>query len=338
MWRFAVLIYAAMASAGLADIGKHDIDSLTTAIRGYENEQASLAESLAKARVAEQTQTLVFQAQRDEIARLTTILAMMSRQGDAAPLAHPGGPIAASRAEMLLVGLRPELERRATSLRSSLATLMQARSAVKTAETAMQDAASKAETARSDLTAAMAARTDIPTRFLSDPAQMAGLLAATTTLAEFSDGLGAAPGPAATEMAELKGRLPWPVGEQVARTAKEGALILNVAPQTLVTAPMAATIRYAGPLLDLGQVIVLEPEAGTHLILARMDKVYGTPGEIVEAGAPLGLTGVSKPKDAHSVERGEVSGAPAPETLYIGLRVKQTPMDPADWFAGAKDG
>jgi septal ring factor EnvC (AmiA/AmiB activator) len=38
-------------------------------------------------------------------------------------------------------------------------------------------------------------------------------------------------------------------------------VVLATHPNALVTTPWPASVRYAGPLLDYGNVIILEPEA-----------------------------------------------------------------------------
>ena len=63
------------------------------------------------------------------------------------------------------------------------------------------------------------------------------------------------------------------------------------APRALVTAPWPATIRYRGPLLDYGNVMILELGSGYLLILAGLETVYGEVGDVVPAGAALGLMG-----------------------------------------------
>lgn len=331
------LMFWALAATG--DVAGDEIAILVAAVRAQEARRIELAEALDQARAKEQTQALVIEARRDEISELTAFLTMVERHGGSPGASHPAGPVAAARAKMLMADMRPRLTTRAATVGKSLTALTEARLDRQRAQDALDRTIAAEQTAKADLTKAMAARTDMPLRFLSDPAQMAGLLAATATLAAFSDGLGAAPGPADTELLPLKGRLPLPVSGQVVNSAETDlGLTLDVPAGALVTAPMAATIRYAGPLLDLGQVIVLEPEAGIHLILAHMGTTYGVAGEIVAGGAPLGLTRRSKPKDAHGTERAEVSGTPGRETLYIRLRVNQTPVDPADWFAETKDG
>ena len=41
------------------------------------------------------------------------------------------------------------------------------------------------------------------------------------------------------------------------------------------------TIRYRGPLLDLGNVVILEPQPDTLFILSGLAEVYGTAGQVI---------------------------------------------------------
>jgi septal ring factor EnvC (AmiA/AmiB activator) len=48
-------------------------------------------------------------------------------------------------------------------------------------------------------------------------------------------------------------------------------------------------VRYAGPLLDYGNVIILEPEADYLLIMAGFATLFVQAGELLQGDAPLGL-------------------------------------------------
>jgi septal ring factor EnvC (AmiA/AmiB activator) len=47
-----------------------------------------------------------------------------------------------------------------------------------------------------------------------------------------------------------------------------------------VTTPWPASVRYAGPLLDYGNVIILEPEADYLLIVAGLATLFVQAGEL----------------------------------------------------------
>ena len=105
-----------------------------------------------------------------------------------------------------------------------------------------------------------------------------------------------------------------------------------------MTAPWPATIRYIGPLLDYGNVIILEPDAGTLMVLAGLEEVYGELGQVLPAGTPLGLMGGVEPdKDRFLLNAMNGSGSEQTETLYMELRLGTEPVDPAEWFAETKE-
>ena len=105
-------------------------------------------------------------------------------------------------------------------------------------------------------------------------------------------------------------------------------LVVATRPRALVTAPAAATVRYAGELLDYGNVIILEPRAGTLLVIAGLDVVYVDTGTVVPGGSPLGLMpGADAEIGAILPQTGDGGGNDNTETLYIEVR-RTTPRRP----------
>jgi septal ring factor EnvC (AmiA/AmiB activator) len=206
--------------------------------------------------------------------------------------------------------------------------------------------------ARTDLSKAVAERTDLPRKFTEDPIRTALLIASTETLSAFASGLTdigdderAIDLPA---VRDRKGDIPLPVLGRVLRGFKEAdaagitrpGMVLATRPRAIVTSPTAATIRYRGPLLNLGNVMILEPEPGILFVFAGLDVVYGASGDILPAGAPVGLMGGRDP-DLGAVlsvaDASEDSGSGRSETLYVEVRQDNVPEDPAAWFRGMKD-
>jgi murein hydrolase activator len=184
----------------------------------------------------------------------------------------------------------------------------------------------------------MSDRKKLPKRFIDDQAALETLLKSAATLDGFAKAL--APDAAAPAGFELqKGRLPWPVlgravlqpKEPDAKGVKKPGLTLGTRALALVTSPWAATVRYVGPLLDYGNVMILEPGDGYLIVLAGMDSVYVETGDVVGAGAPLGLMGGAKGQDADLLTQ-QGGGAEVTETLYLELRQGARPIDPTDWF------
>ena len=79
-----------------------------------------------------------------------------------------------------------------------------------------------------------------------------------------------------------------PASRDGAGVVRPGWLVAT-APRALVTAPRAGTVRYAGPLLDYGNVIILEPENDYLLVLTGLGTLFAERGEVVGTGAALGL-------------------------------------------------
>jgi septal ring factor EnvC (AmiA/AmiB activator) len=100
-----------------------------------------------------------------------------------------------------------------------------------------------------------------------------------------------------------------------------------------VSAPWDATVRYAGPLIDYGQVIVLEPGAGYLVVIAGLAHIDRTAGEAVVAGEKLGDLGGPLPtSDEFLLDQTAAGGQIRRETLYLEIRRSGQPLDPADWF------
>ncbi|PJN95683.1 hypothetical protein CNY89_07040 [Amaricoccus sp. HAR-UPW-R2A-40] len=110
---------------------------------------------------------------------------------------------------------------------------------------------------------------------------------------------------------------------------------IGAAPLALVTAPAGGRVRYAGPFLEYGYVVVLEPRADVLIVLAGLSTLAVRTGGTVEAGALLGLLG-GRPLDAQEfLMTAEPGNEETPaETLYIELRHGRGPVDPAPWFQG----
>ena len=124
-----------------------------------------------------------------------------------------------------------------------------------------------------------------------------------------------------------------PRGEADAAGVRRPGLSLATQPRALVTAPWPATIRFRGPLLDYGNVMILEPGDGYLLVLGGMETLYGEVGEVVAAGAPLGLMGGPATVSAEFVTLApDGSGGRDTETLYMELRQGALPVDPMPWF------
>lgn len=340
---------AAIEALKTAEGGKDRIAALTATIRGYEEGLASLRAALRGAVVREAELAAGFEARREEIGELLGVMSTMERAPAPLLLLHPSGPLGTARSEMILSAVAPALQAEAESLKGQLREMQNIRSLQEETAAMLQKGLVAVQEARTALAQAIQDRTDLPKRYLDDPEELKTLLDNTATLDAFATGLAQLEtdiGAPLSDFTTAKGALPLPVFGRLLRKAGEAdaagivrpGLLVATRPAALVTTPWAATIRYRGPLLDYGNVMILEPATGYLLVLAGLGTVYGETGDVLAAGAPVGLMGGEEGAVA-SLEPGakEGSGVDSTETLYIELRQNGATVDPGPWFAETKD-
>lgn len=345
--RAAADLQTAIAAMQEADRARDRVAALTQTIRAYEQGLEALREGLRQAAIREAALQLQFEAKRDRVARLLGVLAALPAQGGPLLLIHPTGPLGSARSGMMLAEVTPALQAEAAALRTELTEMQDLRLLQSGAARTLQDGLAAAQAARTALSQAMADRTDLPRRFTDDPEALKSLLRAADTLDAFAAGLVPVPGAdTIRDFAAARGELPLPVlgrllrapGEADAAGIRRPGVILATRPGALVTAPWPGTIRYLGPLLDYGNVIVLEPDEGYLLVLAGLGTVYGAVGEVVGAGAALGLMGGATAGAADfPLSRQDGTGAGGTESLYMEIRQGGEAVDPTAWFAGLQE-
>ncbi|MEM9636038.1 MAG: peptidase M23 [Pseudomonadota bacterium] len=346
-----VMLQEASAQLEAAETARDRVRALTETIQAYEEGLGALRSGLRQAAVREAQLTAQLQARDEEIAALLAVLQRIGAQQSPVAFLHPGGPTGTARSGMLLAEMTPALNARASDLRRDLEDLQILRAMQTDAAGELSDGLNAVQAARTALNQAIAERTELPMRFTQDPVREAILLASAETLEAFARGLARVAvdetQDAPASLAGDKGDLPLPVqgivlhgaGEADAAGIARPGVILATRPEAIVTSPVAATIRYTGPLLDLGQVVILEPQAEVLFVLAGLDVVYGTAGEVIDAGAPLGLMGDAAAENRRQLSTdGDDTGAERSETLYIEVRYQNAPEDPSLWFRTDKDG
>ncbi|TMM53025.1 peptidase M23 [Sulfitobacter sabulilitoris] len=341
----------ASARLDAAESARDRVRALTETIQAFETGLGALRTGLRQATIREAQLSAKLAARDGEIAQLLAVLQSVGNAASPVALLHPGGPVGTARAGMLLAELTPALNTRATALRRDLQDVQALRDLQVDAAERLRDGLREVQQARAALNQAMANRTDLPSRFTADPVRTAILIASTETLDGFASGLSQIapddPGAPDLSITARKGALPLPAqglilrraGEADAAGVKRPGLILATRPRAIVTTPTAATIRYTGPLLDLGNVVILEPQTDTLFVLAGLDVVYGTAGDVIAEGAPLGLMGAAAAENEAGLSTdGDDAGTDRSESLYIEVRQDNVPQDPAEWFRTDKDG
>jgi murein hydrolase activator len=327
------------------------VRALTEIVRSYEAGLEAMRAGLRRAATREAQVSRQLEAREDEIADLLGVLQTIETAPPPVLLLHPSGPIGSARSGMMLSEVTPALHVKVQNLRNDLEEVQTLRLLQKDAAGKLQDGLAGAQSARAELSQAVADRTDLPQRYVEDPVRVAILISSVETLDGFASGLAEVAQvdiPAAqVDLTGLKGMVRLPVrglilhhaGEADAAGIKREGIIIATRPRALVTAPTASTIRYRGPLLDLGNVMILEPEPGVLFVLSGLEDVFGEAGQVIPAGAPIGLMGGSAPESGAILSiSGDATGGGRSETLYIEVREGGSPVDPESWFQTDKDG
>jgi len=333
-----------------AEGARDRVAALTQTVQAYEEGLVALRDGLRRAAIREQAVRLELEAKREEIARLVGVLSTMQRAPETLLLLHPSGPVGTARSGMLLTEVTPALQAEADKLAAQLEEVAVLRQVQEGAKARLSDGLAGVQEARTALSQAVSERTDLPPRFAADPDKLRQLLQSTDTLEGFAAGLSgletSAPMAPPAMFDAQRGKLPLPVqgvvlrgmGEADAGGVRRPGWLIAAPPLALVTTPAAATVRYAGPLLDYGNVIILEPSGDTLLVLSGLAQVYAGEGEVLPTGAPVGLMGGADPNASAFVNHiAQGGGAERPETLYMELRRDNAPVDPAEWFSVRKE-
>ncbi|MFV0382777.1 murein hydrolase activator EnvC family protein [Paracoccus sp. (in: a-proteobacteria)] len=324
------------------------VASLTQMIRAYEKGLSALRDGLRRAGIREQQIRAEFDARRDKLGRVVGVMTAMQRSPETMLLLHPSGPEASARAGMILSSVAPGLQAEAQIMQSRLAEIATVRALQLSAANTLAQGLAQVQEARQLLASAVTDRSSMPVRFGQDPAELTALVNSADTLDAFAEGIVGMEKDIGAPMSDFEGAqgsLPLPVfgtvlrayGEADAAGVRRPGLVIATGPAALVTTPTAATIRYRGPLLDYGNVMIIEPARGYLLIFAGLAQVFGEVGDVLAPGEPIGLMGGAEPPaqefGAEFVANAAVGGgAGQTETLYVELRKGKETLDPAEWF------
>ncbi|SMO76108.1 murein hydrolase activator EnvC family protein [Paracoccus laeviglucosivorans] len=339
-----------MATGQLDDaLTKDDqVRSLTEMIRAYEQGLSALRDGLRRAGIREQEIRADFDARRDKLGRVLGVMTSMQRSPETMLLLHPSGPEASARAGMVLSSVAPGLQAEAVEMQKSLEEIRTVRTIQLNAANTLAQGLGQVQEARRLLASAVTDRSNLPTRFGEDPEELRQLVQSADTLDSFASGISSMETDVGAPMADFEGAqgsLPLPAlgtvlrryGEPDAAGVSRPGWVIATGPAALVTTPWPATIRYRGPLLDYGNVMIIEPARGYLMIFAGLSQVFGETGDVLAAGEPLGLMGGTEaPAQEFGAEfvADAAAGVSAgqTETLYVELRKGKETLDPAEWF------
>ena len=336
-----------LATANLtkAKKAKKRIKSLSQAIQSYEETLAILRISVRDLTLQQSQVQSVLDQNENEIMQLLGVLATVQKAPIAGQMLHPNGPLATARSGMIISDIVPILQENVDQLRDQVMVLKQLSETQHKAKGSLQKGLLELQNAHSNLGRAIVNREELPKRFIADPEKMEILVKASKDLETFAASVQSIalnePSVSLPSVRDRKGNLNLPVRGKVLRKfneadaagIKRSGIILATDPKAIVISPTAATIRYLGPLLDYGNVAILEPQNGLLFVFAGMDTLYGEIGQVIPALSPVGLM----PSQSNEVDKifktkANIYSGKLSETLYVEVRLGSETENPLDWF------
>ena len=328
---------------------KDRVAALTKTIQAFELGSASIRQGLRQIAIKKAQIGAKLNQRRLETNRVLGVLHSITKAPDFQYLIHPEGALEASRAGMLIAEILPSLEKSIAPLKDNLKQLETLNQLQLETQAALSAGLLDLQQARAALAQSIAKRTDLPKRFIEDPAKTALLVAAVKNMEDFLTGIELIASPENVEslpdITHRKGSLSMPVIGRVLREFNEAdaagierpGIVIAAAPGAIVISPTAATVRYRGKLLDYGLVSILEPQSGILFVIAGMETVFGDIGDVLPAGSPVGLLPGSERSGITTSPTTSNTASDWSETLYIEVRKDETPQDPLDWFQLVKE-
>ncbi len=318
-------------------------NALALAVKAHEAALLALRSGLRRLAETDRELSAALKADHDRVLAVVAALQSLARAPRSAVLLHPDGALAAARSASVFSELTPRLHeaiqvtaRRIDTLRGLRVRQEIARAEARGALASLQALRAESGRSRGEARSRVAAAEDLRV-------QAAEAAARAQDLDDLAETLRASFGERGTAPFETRrGRLVPPVAGRISGTfggvdpwGRTGQGVSITAPSYAeVRSPTAATVRYAGPLIDYGEVVILEPEAGWLIVLAGLAETHRRVGEAVVAGDPLGDLGGPLPSSEEFLL--EASGAvPKIDSsdLYVEIRRDGVAIDPAPWFA-----
>ena len=334
-----------------ANTGRQQLAALGKAVTAHEAALSAYRDGLRALATRESRIRAAIDADRIRLEELISALQSLAQAPRSALLAFPGGPVGAARGASLMGEISPVLSGRIDELRARLNNLKQVRSNQEVARIEARGALASLQELRGRTTEALRRRrkrdlatdTELQEQATAAAEQAANIAELATSLkraaSEDPDVL--------LSFTEARGFVPPPVSGNLVAGFRDPdpwnrpgyGVTLTAPAYAQVSAPWDGTIRYAGPLIDYGTVVVLEPERGTLIVMAGLASVDRLVGETVLSGERLGgLGGPIPASDEFLLEASTDRDQIREEMLYIELRRDGEPIDPELWFDFATKG
>jgi len=140
-----------------------------------------------------------------------------------------------------------------------------------------------------------------------------------------------------------KARLPLPAqgrrvlsfGEKTHYGGQSKGMVLETRHGGQVTSPTDGWVVYAGEFRSYGQLLIINPGGGYHILLAGLSQIDVQPGQFVLAAEPVGtMSGAPRSAQgaASQASASQASASKSAPVLYIEFRKDGRPVDPDPWW------
>jgi septal ring factor EnvC (AmiA/AmiB activator) len=145
--------------------------------------------------------------------------------------------------------------------------------------------------------------------------------------------------PAASAFARLKGHIRMPAhgtvvtwyGQKDSYGMRARGITIATRGDATVIAPCAGKVVFAGTFRNYGQLLIISPAHGYHVLLAGLARIDATRGQFLLMGEPVGQMASASRSAA-----GGAAGIDAEPRLYVEFRRNGEPIDPAQWLASSE--
>lgn len=323
------------------------IIALARDLQNIDADRDRLEERLSELAVIENRLDEDLQRDRAALSRLLAGLQAMQTQPAPAFAVHADDALAAVQGALVMTAVVPTMQMRAGDLRDRLTELAAIRQRMDKQSADLVAAETDAATARRDLQSALAIKAQAEIKARAAAAREAGAIAKLVREArnlrdlasKLRDRQRTAPRvPAQGPFGQARGLLPLPVaGELTARFGQRNengviqrGISIAARPGAQITAPFDGQVLYSGPFRQYGEIVILSLAGGYQMILAGLSDAQAYVGQDLLAGEPIGI--LARDEGTRDNQIGGGSGGQDRSQLYMELRFKGNPIDPAPWL------
>ena len=304
---------------------------------------------------------------QDVLSELLAGLQRLQQNPPPALVVEPGDVLAALRGAMMFGTIVPELRDEAARLADDLSRLDRLQAGIKTRRDDIRAEIARLGASRGDLTGLVARKKDLVSsgnaELANERKRATDLAGKASSLKQLMASLAAARSEAAIRQAQqtaaseaarrqkeaalqkprmifadAKGKLAYPAQGQILKHFGDDdglggtiqGTVIATRDDATVTTPADGHVEFAGPFRSYGQVLILNPGNGYHILIAGLGAITAQTGEFLRAGEPVGRMG-NGPSSVTLL--GDVIQDKRP-VLYIEFRNNTDAIDSSPWWIG----